>query len=234
MFEARGTGSAMGSTVALGGAAASGSGYLSTPESAGPAVIVVHDYFGALPHIRERCDALALAGFMALAPDLYDGRSTTDPAQAQALLAQLDLVRARNLLTIAARQLLAHPKVRPERVGAVGFSAGGWLALQTATSGVLDAVVAYYAALGPGEQARIPCPVMLHFAEVDEWEPPDLPTRFMAELRARGTPVAERTWPGTEHSFANGDVPAWSPGPAVDAWADTVAFLGRHLWRPTR
>ena len=224
----------MGSTVTLGGAAASGSGYLSEPESAGPAVIVVHDYFGALPHIRERCDALALAGFMALAPDLYAGRSTTDPEQAEELLSQLDVGRARILLTSAARQLRAHPKVRPERVGAVGFSAGGWLALLTATTGVLDAVVAYYAALGPGEQAPIPCPVLLHFAEVDEWEPADLPARFMAEARARGTPVADRTWPGTEHSFANADVPAWAPGPAADAWADTVAFLSRHLRRPTR
>jgi carboxymethylenebutenolidase len=234
MFEERGADGKMGSRVTLGGGAARGSGYLSEPASSGPAVIVVHDYFGALPHVQERCDALALAGFMALAPDLYDGRSTTDPTEAQALLGQLDINRSRTLLTVAARQLRAHPKVQPERVGAVGFSAGGWLALLVATSGVLDAVVAYYAALGPGEQARIPCPVMLHFAEVDEWEPADLPVRFMAELRARGTMVAERTWPGTEHSFANADVPAWAPGPAGDAWADTVGFLARQLRRPTR
>src|SRR5205823_3539205 len=156
------------------------------------------------------------------------------PGEAEVLLAQLNVDRARALLTIAARQLRAHPMVRPERVGAVGYSAGGWLALLTATSGVLDAVVAYYAALGAAEQAPIPCPVMLHFAEVDEWEPPDLPTRFMAEARARGTPVAERTWPGTQHSFANADVAAWAPGPAGDAWADTVAFLTRHLRRPSR
>ncbi len=224
----------MGTLVTLGGAAAGGSGYLSEPDGPGPAVIVVHDYFGSLPHIRESCDALARAGFMALAPDLYDGRSTTDPARAEALLGGLDVDRSRTLLTVAARQLRAHPKVQPERIGAVGFSAGGWLSLQVAAGGVLDAVVAYYAALGPGEQATIPCPVMLHFAEVDEWEPADLPARFVAELRAAGTPVVDRTWPGTEHSFANADVPAWAPGQAADAWAATVDFLARQLRGPTR
>jgi len=224
----------MGTFVTLGGAAASGSGYLSEPESAGPAVIVVHDYFGALPHVRELCDALALAGFMALAPDLYDGWTTTEPTRAEVLLGRLDVGRSRSLLTVAARQLRAHPKVRPERVGAVGFSAGGWLALRTATSGVLDAVVAYYAALGPGEQAPIPCPVMLHFAEVDEWDPADLPATFTTQLRAAGTLVIDRTWPGTEHSFANADVPAWRPGPAAAAWGETVGFLARHLREPDR
>jgi carboxymethylenebutenolidase len=224
----------MGTLVTLGGAAASGSGYLSEPDSPGPAVIVVHDYFGALPHIRERCDALALAGFMALAPDLYDGRSTTDPARAEVLLGQLDVARSRTLITVAARQLRAHPKVHPERVGAIGFSAGGWLALLTATGGVFEAVVAYYAALGPGEQATIARPVMLHFAEIDEWEPSDLPAGFVADLRAAGTLVVDRSWPGTQHSFANADVPAWAPRQAAAAWAETVDFLADHLGRPAR
>jgi carboxymethylenebutenolidase len=221
----------MGTFVTLGGAAASGSGYLSEPEQPGPAVIVVHDYFGTLPHVRERCDALALAGFMALAPDLYDGATTTDPREAKRLLGRMDVPRSRSLLTVAARQLRAHPKVQPERVGAIGFSAGGWLALLTAAAGVLDAVVAYYAALSPAEQAPIPCPVMLHFAGVDEWDPPDLPAIFTAQLRAAGTLVIDRTWPGTEHSFANADVRAWRPGPAAAAWAETLDFLTRHLRR---
>jgi carboxymethylenebutenolidase len=224
----------MGIVVTLGGAAASGSGYLSEPESPGPAVIVVHDYFGALPHIRERCDELALAGFTALAPDLFDGRTTRDPARAQSLFAQLDVPRARTLLTAAARQLLAHPKVAPERVGAVGFSAGGWLALLVATEGVFEAVVAYYAALGPGEQAPIPCPVRLHFAEFDEWDPPDLPAVFASGLLAAGTLVVESTWPGTQHGFANDDVEEFAAGPAARAWAETVGFLARHLRGPTR
>jgi carboxymethylenebutenolidase len=219
----------MGILVTLGGAAASGSGYLSEPESPGPAVIVVHDYFGSLPHIRALCDGAARQGFTALAPDLYDGRSTTDPDEARSLLARLDVPRSRQLITVASRQLRAHPKVDPERVGAVGFSVGGWLGLLTATGGVFDAVVAYYAALGPGEQGPIPCPVLLHLAEFDDWDPPDLPALFAAQLRANATLVLEWTWPGTQHLFANADVATYAPGAADRAWAETVDFLARHL-----
>jgi carboxymethylenebutenolidase len=224
----------MGTLVTLGGAGASGSGYLSEPESAGPAVIVVHDSFGLLPHVRERCDALALAGLTALGLDLYDGQATTDPVRAQALLGRLDVGRSRRMITLAARQLRARPKVRPERIGAIGFSSGGWLALLTAGDGVIDAVVAYYAALGPAERVPIPCSVMLQLAEADEWEPPDLPATFAAYLRGSGTVVDERTWPGTEHSFANADVEAWSPGAAADAWIETVDFLARNLRTASR
>ena len=77
--------------------------------------------------------------------------------------------------------------------------------------------------------APIPCPVLLQLAEVDEWEPPDTPERFAVELRAAGTEVEVHTWPGSEHSFANLDVPAHAPAQAAEAWAVTVAFLRRHL-----
>jgi dienelactone hydrolase len=99
---------------------------------------------------------------------------------------------------------------------------------------VFDTVVAYYAALGPGEQAPIPCPVLLHLAEFDEWDPPDLPASFVSALRAAGTLVLDRTWPGTRHSFANADVAAFAPEQAGQAWAETVTFLARHLRGPTR
>jgi carboxymethylenebutenolidase len=223
----------MGTMVTLGGSTSAGTGYLSEPAVPGPGVLVVHDYFGALPHIWELCDALAEAGFTALGPDLYGGRLATDPADAGALLAGLDVSRSRGMLTAAARQLRAHPSVRPERIGAVGFAMGGWLALGTATAGVLDAVVSYYAALGPDDRAHIPCPVLLHLAEVDQWEPPDAPEAFVAELRAAGGVVETHTWPGTRHGFANADTRGYSSQDAPAAWTETVDFLGRHLRGPT-
>jgi carboxymethylenebutenolidase len=223
----------MGTMVTLGGSTSAGTGYLSEPAVPGPGVLVVHDFYGALPHIRELCDALAAAGFTALGPDLYGGRVAIDPADAEHLLAALDAARSRGMLTAAARQLRAHPSVRPERIGAVGFSMGGWLALSVATSGVLDAVVGYYAALGPDERAHIPCPVLLHFAELDRWDPPETPDSFVAELEAAGGLVDTRTWPGARHGFANADTRGYSPEPATAAWADTVEFLGRHLRGPT-
>ena len=199
-------------------------------EPSGPpvgGVLVVHDWYGPLPHVRLACDGLAEAGLLALAPDLYDGRTTTDPTAAERLMDSLDTGRARARLATAADELRGRTGAR--RVGALGFSMGGWLALLEATTGKLDAVVAYYAALEAGEHAPIRCPVLLHLAEVDEWDPPDAVERFVAELRAAGTEVEARTWAGTEHSFANLDVPLHAPAPAAEAWSVTVAFLRRQL-----
>jgi carboxymethylenebutenolidase len=224
----------MGTMVTLGGSMSAGTGYLSEPARPGPGVLVIHDFYGTLPHVRELCDALAAAGFTALGPDLYFGQAARDTAEAEQLLAGLDVPRSRAMLTTAARQLRAHPSVHPERIGAVGFAMGGWVALLTATGGPLDAVVAYYAALGPDERAHIPCPVLVHLAEVDRWDPPDLPESFVAELAASGTIAELRTWPGARHGFANMDIPAYSAEHAEPAWAETLEFLDRHLRGPTR
>jgi carboxymethylenebutenolidase len=224
----------MGTMVTLGGSTSAGTGYLSEPVLPGPGVLVVHDDFGALPHIQELCDALAAAGFTALGPDLYGGRLASDPTEAAQLVAGLDRTRSTGMLTAAARQLRAHPSVRPERIGAIGFAIGGWLALTTAMVGVLNAVVAYYAAIGPDDRAPIPCPVLLHLAEADRWDPPDLPETFAADLRATGGLVEAHTWPGTRRGFANADTRAYAPDQAAAAWVETVAFLGRHLRGSTR
>jgi carboxymethylenebutenolidase len=199
-------------------------------EPSGPpvgGVLVAHDGYGRLPHVRQACDDLAGAGLLALAPDLYDGRTTTDLGQAERLMAALEGGRARARLADAADELRARTGGR--RVGALGFSMGGTLVLEEATTGRLDAVAAYYAALQAGTHPPIRCPVLLHLAEVDDWEPPDALERFAAELRAVGTEVETHTWPGTVHSFANADVPLHAPGPAAEAWAITVGFLRRHL-----
>jgi carboxymethylenebutenolidase len=223
----------MGTMVTLGGSTSAGTGYLSEPALPGPGVLVVHDDFGARPHVHDMCDALAAAGFTALGPDLYGGRLATDPADAERLVASLDLTRSRGMLTTAARQLRAHPSVRPERIGAIGFAIGGWLALATAISGALDAVVAYYAALGANDRASIPCPVLLHLAEAGRWNPPDLVDSFVAELRAAGGLVETHTWADTRRGFANADTRSYARDQAAGAWAETVEFLGRHLRGPT-
>jgi carboxymethylenebutenolidase len=197
-------------------------------EPSGPpvaGVLVVHDWYGLLPHVRRACDGLAVAGLLALAPDLYDGRSTTDAGEAERLMDALDGGRARARLAAAAEELRA--RTGGGRVGALGFSMGGMLVLQEATTGKLDAVAVYYAALG--EDAQIRCPVLLQLAEVDDWPTPDFPERFAGALRAAGTEVESHTWLGTEHSFANPDVPLHAPEQAAEAWAGTVAFLRRHL-----
>lgn len=202
-------------------------GYVAGPRSGGGAgVLVVHDWYGLLPSVRERCDALADAGFVALAPDLYDGRTARDEAEAERLMGELDGPTARKRVAEAVGWLAG---MEDARVGAVGFSVGGSLALREATEGTLDAVVAYYAVLGPAAAASIACPALLHLAEVDEWDPGETPERFLAALREHGE-AEDHTYPGTVHSFANaGARDLYAPEAAATAWTRTVAFLQRHL-----
>jgi carboxymethylenebutenolidase len=203
-------------------------GYLAEPD--GPAaagVLVAHDWYGMLPHVRAACDELAAAGLVALAPDLYGGRTTTDPEQAEALMKGLDQAAARARLDEAVGTLRERSGGGP--VGVLGWSLGGMFALIQATTGTVDAAAIYYAALDDDDAARIHCPVLLHLAENDEFDPPEFYDRFVAALKAAGTEVAVHTWPGTEHSFANRDVALHVPDAAAKAWSITVQFLRNRL-----
>jgi carboxymethylenebutenolidase len=205
--------------------------YLAEPS--GPAtagVLVVHDWYGLLPHVRAACDELAAAGLAALAPDLYDGRTTTDPGQAEALMEALDNDAARARLDAATADLRERAGGGP--VGGLGFSMGGFRVLLQATTGAYDAIVVYYAAVDDAQASSIRCPVLLHLAEHEEFDPPEVYEQFVAALRAAGTVVEAHTWPGTEHSFANADVALYAATPAAEAWSSTVRFLRDQLGSP--
>lgn len=218
----------MGTEVTLGPAGRSGRGYLSEPALTGPGVVVVHDEYGLLPHVRRRCDWLAEAGFVALAVDLYDGRVARTREEAERLAGGLDQRRARGMVSIAGTQLLARPKVRPQRVGAVGFGLGGRLALLAAPTGALDVLVAFYAVLTPAERSLVPCPALLHLTGGPDEQDANVRS-FLHELRASGTELTVRTWSGVGPGFANADRPDYREKPAVAAWVETAGFLAGHL-----
>ena len=189
-----------------------------------PVVVVVHDWYGRLPSVRDYCAALAEHGFRVAAPDFYGGFCTTDASSAERLVTGLELEPALALIDDCVATASG------TRVGVVGFSIGGCLALAHAQTGAADAVVAYYATLGPETAAVLPCPVMLHFAESDEWEEDEEPDDFVARLRDHGTPVARHDYPGTVHAFANAGIPALHESRAAAlAFARTAGFLQREL-----
>ena len=205
-------------------------GYLAEGSQPRAGVVVAHDWYGHLPHLRQRCDALAKAGMTALAPDFYDGQITADDFEAERLFRALDVELARERVVEAVEHLR---RLGAERIGLLGFSMGGWLELLVATVLSVEAVTVYYATLEADEWSPIACPVQFHFAETDVWEPPVLPAAFAEWLMASGTTVETFEYPGSRHGFANSDVPPYRPGSAELAWARTVRFLGGHLmWRP--
>lgn len=192
-----------------------------------PVVIVIHDMFGRLPGLEPYAMAVASRGFRVAVPDLFDGVCTVDPDSAAGLMESLDVAMALAEVDDAVAQA---QETGEERVGLVGFSLGGWLALLHAQSGAADAVVSYYASLGDRDHGIIPCPVLLHWAERDEWRDGEEPEQFVARLKDHGTPVSEYTYLATGHSFANASLPDRVDGQAAAlAFARTAVFLEKYL-----
>lgn len=192
-----------------------------------PLVVIVHDWYGRLPGLAQYATALASHGLRVVVPDFYDGVCTVNSSTAEQLMQRLDmgatLARLEDVVQDASIEGSA-------RAAVVGFSMGGWLALLHAQAGSADAVVAYYASLGSDDHGVIPCPVQLHFAEVDEWGDDDDPESFVARLTEHGTPVDMHSYVGTQHSFANASIPdRIDARSAALAFARTAVFLEKHL-----
>jgi carboxymethylenebutenolidase len=195
-----------------------------------PIVVILHDMYGRLPWLEPYAEALANRGGMrVLVPDLYDGVATTEAQDARALMAALTPESAGGILS-SAIDAERGDGVDAQRVGIIGFSMGGGIALRAAQAGLADAVVAYDATLGPDEPGIVPCPVLLHLAEEDSWRDGADPETFAARLRDDGTPVATHTYVGTVHSFANATLREKVDGRAAAlAFARTTVFLESRL-----
>jgi carboxymethylenebutenolidase len=196
-------------------------------EPGAPVVVIVHDWYGRLPWLEPFATAIAGKGFRVVVPDLYGGFCTVDAATAAELMGELDVKTALGILD----DVIDVERARGSaKVGLVGLSLGGWLALLHAQAGTPDAVVSYYSTLGETDHGVIPSPVLLHFAETDEWEPGADEESFIRRLNEHGTPVTTHRYLGTVHGFANGSVAATADTRAAAlAFARTVVFLEKHL-----
>jgi carboxymethylenebutenolidase len=196
-------------------------------EPGSPLVVLVHDWYGRLPWLENYAKGLEHQGYRVAVPDLYAGVATIDETTAEELMNELDVATA---LASVDDVIQVARMEGTERVGVVGFSLGGWLTLLHAQGGAVDAVVAYYATLGTSQHGVIPCPVLLQFAEADEWGGGEDPESFVDRLKDHGTPVTEFTYLGTVHSFANATiVDRVDVNAAALAFARTASFLEKHL-----
>ena len=212
-----------------------GSGYLSTPASGkkGAGVIVLQEWWGLVPHIKDVADRFAAEGFVALAPDLYHGESATSPDQAGKLMMALDIERTEKDLRGAIEYLLAHESVEGERVGTVGFCMGGVLSLYAASKNEqVGACVVFYGihpkVHPPLENLR--APVLGLYAEKDTSVPPEAVRELESKLHALGKQAEMNIYENTDHAFFNDTRPeVYDPQAAADAWRRTLAFFRQHL-----
>jgi len=219
-------------------------GYLATPDgtdtSGGPGVLVLHAWWGLTEPFRQACDQLAAAGFVALAPDLYRGKTTASVEEAETLSSALnqDEERVRGDITGALRFLREHGATSAAdgrgAVGVIGFSMGGAYALDTSVAlpEEIAAVVIFYATYTGLDFAAAQATYLGHFAENDPFEPSESVTELERELQAAGKQATFYTYPGTTHWFFEPNRPdAYDSAAATLAWERTLAFLNAELRR---
>jgi len=209
-------------------------GYFARPANpAGklPGVVVIHENRGLNPHIEDITRRLALANFVAFAPDALTplGGYPRDEEKAAQLFGQLDAAKRTEDL-IAAYAVL---KARPEctgKVGAVGFCFGGTTVnLFAVRLPDLGAAVPFYGGQpSAADAAKIKAPMMLHYAGLDDRVNAGWPA-FEAALKANGVKYQAFIYPNTNHGFNNDTTPRYDEAAAKLAWSRTVAFLNENL-----
>jgi carboxymethylenebutenolidase len=216
------------------------SAYEARPACAGsyPGVVVVQEWWGLNDHIKDIAGRLAHEGFVALAPDLYRGRVTQDPAQAGAWMRELDRDEALSILLGAISFLQENEPIFAEKpgsehIGVIGFCMGGTFALQLPcrTQAIRVAVPFYGDLPDPIEQIRdIQCPVLFFAAGKDRWINAEKVERLREAFATYGVNGEVRVYPDAEHAFFNDTRPeVYNSAAAQDAWMRTIALLNRTL-----
>jgi len=214
-------------------------GYLAVPSSgSGPGLLVLQEWWGLVPQIKDTCDRLAGEGFVALAPDLYHGEIAehTEMDKAGQLMQTLPPDRAARDMGGAIDYLLGHDAVAGGKVGAIGFCMGGMLTLMIAAlqgDKVAVATPFYGAPLGDmaPDWSGLSAKVQGHFAENDDFFGPEAIKQLESQLKGMGKDVEFIIYPGTGHAFANEKdaLGTYDPENAKLALDRAVSFLHEHL-----
>ncbi|MBO0831108.1 MAG: dienelactone hydrolase family protein [Actinobacteria bacterium] len=225
------------------GAGRSWPGYLATPAgTAGPwpGVVVIHEAFGLTDDMRRVADQLASHGYLALAPDLFDGKSWIRCVTSAFRQMRAGQGPAFAIIDGARAALAARPDCTG-KAGVIGFCMGGGFALLCAPGHGFDVVAINYGDV-PKDPERVlagACPVVGSFGGRDMMgtAPPERLERALAVLEV---PHDVKVYPGSGHRFMTqsqgaGAVlarltrMAYQPDDAADAWQRIFAFLDRYL-----
>ncbi|MFC0004555.1 dienelactone hydrolase family protein [Micromonospora siamensis] len=227
----------MGEMVSFTSNGGTSEGYLAIPSAGGasPAVIVIQDWWGLVPHIRAVVDRFADAGFVALAPDFRHGQPAAKPDEPHRMLNATQMDEAGRDIAAAAEYLAGRSEVTG-KVGCAGFCAGASLALWSgALSERIVATAGFYPRL-PWEGMRADWPdyagkaALIHCAEADGTSADPGVQAARSAIEAAGGTCALHDYPGTAHAFFNEDRPEkFDQRAAATAWARTLEHFRAKL-----
>ena len=209
--------------------------YLVRPDAPepGPALILVHEWWGLNEQIKGEARKFAEQGFVALAPDLYRSSATADPSVAHELMRGMPQDRAVRDLRAAFNYLAARSDVKKDKIASVGWCMGGGLSLQLAVNEPrLAVVVVYYGSMPTDSDAieKIMAPVLGNFGAEDRGISVDSVRAFERAMKAAGKSTDIKIYPGAGHAFQNSSNKlSYHQTAAEDAWKRTLEFLNRQL-----
>jgi len=217
-------------SVTFSSAAGQAGGHLARPDKGKPGIIVLQEWWGLVPHIKDVAGRFAVQGYLALAPDLYHGKSTVEAEEAEHLMKGLEWGRAAQEIAGSVRYL--REVEGATRVGVVGFCMGGALTIIAATQPGVDAYVAFYGfpPAGAAPLDRITAPGLIFFGEEEQYFSVPDAKAFAEGQRKRGRSAEVIVYPGAGHAFFNNErSETYRRDAANDAWRRTLDHFGRHL-----
>jgi carboxymethylenebutenolidase len=209
-------------------------GYLARPAQGKklPVVLVIHENRGLNPYVEDVARRLALAKFIAFAPDgltSVGGYPGSDEKGAAAFRT-VDGKKMTEDFVAAARWLKARPD-STRKLGAVGFCFGGGMVNQLAVrlGADLNAGVAFYGRqAGADDVPKISAPLLLHYAGNDQGVNAGI-ANYEAALKANKKAYALYMYEGKQHGFHNDTTPRYDEAAAKLAWTRTLEFFNKHL-----
>jgi carboxymethylenebutenolidase len=211
-------------------------GYLAEPSNPGPhgAVVLIHEWNGLVERVKQVADAFAAEGYVALAADLYSGRTGSNPQENMALV-QETLAKPEQLianLDAAVKYLKARPDVTG-KVAAIGWCYGGGVALSFALgSANHEGTAIFYGQLlnDPEKMKNIHHEVYGTFAGLDQRITPAEVQKFVTALRAAGVANDVHVYDDVQHGFwLYVDRDQENLKPALSAWQRLKAYLKRTV-----
>jgi carboxymethylenebutenolidase len=205
-------------------------GYLAIDSTGeGSPVLVLHAWWGLNDFMKSFCDRLTDSGFVAFAPDLYEGKIATIIPRAESLAGALDsnADAAKSKIAEAVKYLLERSGQSDGKVTVIGFSLGAYYAmdLSAADPEHIDRAVVFYG-MGPADFGKSKASYLCHFAEKDPYTTQENIDWLKNTLKKAGRPATFYQYPNTGHwFFESGRPDAYNEGAAELAWERTLAFL---------
>ncbi len=203
-------------------------GYLAMAGQGRPGVVVIQEWWGLNDQICGVADRFARAGYNALAPDLYKGRLTTEPDEANHLMTGLDFPAATHQDLRGAAQ---HLKAQSGKVAVMGFCMGGALTIAAAVHVPEVAAAVCFYGIPPKEfadPARMRVPFQGHFANQDDWCTPAAVDELEKALKPAGVKHEIYRYDAA-HAFANERSAAYDVACSNQAWDRMAAFLKANI-----